>query len=153
MPEYRSLSFASLDDALAEVESLASGEARTTGRFSFAQILRHLALTLDMVSGHIAGPKLPWFIRFVGPLIKKSVLSKPIKPGFKLPKTAQSFFWPAGDIDLPTALNHFRESLARYRSKSELPRHPIFGSMTREEHDLLQRGHMALHLGFVHPVR
>ncbi len=152
MSDHRSLTFTSLDEALAEVEHLATTETRTTGSFSYGQILRHLAITLDIVTGHITGPKIPWFMRLLGPLIKNTVLSKPIKPGFKLPSSAQSYFWPEGDIDVHSALTHFREALARYRSTNELPPHPIFGRMTRDEHDLLQRGHIALHLSFVHPV-
>lgn len=152
MTEHRSLTFSSLDEALAEAERLAATETKTTGSFSYGQILRHLAITLDMVSGHVDVPKVPWYIRMAGPLIKNSVLAKPIKPGFKLPSSAQSYFWPEGDIDVQSALTHFREALARYRSTNELPPHPIFGRMTEQEHDLLQRGHIALHLSFVHPV-
>ena len=61
-------------------------------------------------------------------------------------------FWPEGDISVADATEHFRKSLARYESASQLPRHLIFGKMTKDEQDLLQRGHIAMHLSFVHPA-
>jgi len=152
MAQRRELEFATLAEAAAEVERLASVETTTSGNFSHGQIVRHLAITLDIVSGHTPPPKVPFLIRTVAPWIKGFILSKPIKPGTKLPSGAQSVFWPEGDISVADASEQFRQSLARYESTSQLPPHVIFGKMTRDEQDLLQRGHIAMHLSHVHPA-
>ena len=152
MPQRRELEFATLAEAAAEVDRLASVETTTTGNFSHGQIVRHLAITLDIVSGHTPPPKIPFVYRTLGPLIKRFVLKKPIQPGNKLPSDAQSAFWPAGDVSVVEANKHFHEALARYEATQQLPPHLIFGKMTKEEQDILQRGHIAMHLGFVHPT-
>lgn len=152
MPQRRELEFKTLSEAAAEVDRLAAVETTTTGNFSHGQIIRHLAITLDIVCGHTPPPKIPFVFRMIGPWIKRSVLKKPIQPGNKLPSGVQSVFWPEGDISVADATEHFRKSLARFEATKPLPRHPIFGKMTKDEHDLLQRGHIALHLGFVHPT-
>ena len=51
MAEHRELSFDTLQQAIAEVERLAGENVRTTGSYSFAQIVNHLATTLDVATG------------------------------------------------------------------------------------------------------
>ena len=151
-PERRELSFDSLDEAVAEVERLASGEVRTTGNHSFAKILKHLALTHDMSSGKIEGPRPPFFMRLMMPFLKGMILNGPVKPGFKLPSAAEAFFWPEGDIDLREAVSHFKESVENYKQNGPLPVHPVFGKATSDQINRLNCGHCAMHLSFVHPV-
>lgn len=150
--ERRELSFESLDEAVADAERLAAGEVRTTGNHSFAKILKHLALTHDMATGKIEAPRPPLFMRLIMPFIKNSVLNGPVKPGFKLPKAPENFFWPEGEVDLQEALAHFKASVQNYNQNGPLPVHPIFGSATREQIDRLNCGHCAMHLSFVHPA-
>lgn len=152
VPQVRPLDFPDLDAAIAEVERLVEIETVTVGQFSHGQIIRHLAITLDMVTGHLAGPKLPLPVRILGPLLKKSYLSKPLKPGFQLPKNSQEFFWPPEEISVQDAMTRFRDAIGRFKVMNQLPKHPIFGKLSREEHNLLQQRHIALHLGFVHPT-
>ena len=152
MSQRRELEFATLSEAAAEVERLSNVQTTTTGNFSHGQIVRHLAITLDIVCGHIPPPKIPFVIRMVGPLIKGFILKRPLKPGNKLPSGAQNVFWPAGEISVADANEQFRNSLQRYEATSQLPPHLIFGKLTKEEQDLLQRGHIAMHLSFVHPA-
>lgn len=151
MAQRRKLEFATLAEAAAEVERLSSVETTTTGNFTHGQIVRHLAVTLDIVCGHTPPPKIPFMIRTFAPWIKGFILNKPIKPGTKLPSGAQDVFWPPGDISVADANEHFRQSLARFESTNPLPPHLIFGKMSKDEQDLLQRGHIAMHLSHVHP--
>ena len=152
-PERRVLNFTSLNDAVADAEELARGEVRTTGNHSFGQILKHLALTHDMATGRVQAPRPPLMMRLMMPFIKGMILNGPVKPGFKLPKQAEEFFWPAGDVDVQPALTHLKESVENYNNNGPLPVHPIFGKATREQLDRLNIGHCAMHLSFVHPVR
>ena len=70
-PERRDLRFQNLDEVLAEVERLASGEVRTTGNHTFGQILNHLALGHDVAAGRAQAPPPPFFMRLMMPLMKR----------------------------------------------------------------------------------
>ena len=151
-PERRDLSFKSLDEAVADVEKLAAGEVRTTGNHSFAEILKHLAISNNMSTGRIEAPRPPFFIRLIMPVMKRFILNTTPKPGFKLPQKSENFFWPGGDIDLQEAVAEFKDSVEHYNSNGPLDVHPMFGRATREQIDRLNTGHCAMHLSFVHPV-
>jgi len=145
------LSFSSLDDAVADAQRLAEGEVRTTGNHTFGQILEHLARTHDMATGKIVGPRPPFMMRLLMPLMKGMILNKPVKPGFKLPKDAEAFFWPDQEFDVPQALTHLVESVENYKTNGPLAVHPVFGKLSREQSDGLNVSHCAMHLSFVHP--
>ncbi len=150
-PAQRPLMFDSIDEILPEVERLSAGEVTTTGQFTYAQILEHLARTLDIVCGDgklVVSLPMRIFARAMRPV----VLSRPIRPGFNLPSSAQWVMWPKDDVNPNEALRHFRSALARYQATEPLPAHPLFGSMTRPQHDKLHCGHCAMHLSLVHPV-
>jgi len=151
-PERRELKFNSLHEAVAEVERLAEGNVRTTGKHSFGQIIEHLARTHDMSTGKIVGPRPPLFMRLLMPIMKGFILNGPVKPGFKLPAAAEAFFWPDGEVDVPQAIAHLRESVENYDANGPLAVHPVFGKATREQIDSLNITHCAMHLSFVHPA-
>ncbi len=90
----RELEFDSLDDAVAEAERLAQSEVRTTGNHSFGQIIEHLARTHDMATGKTVGPRPPFVVRLLMPVLRGGILRGPVKPGYKLPSDAESFLWP-----------------------------------------------------------
>lgn len=147
----RSLHFDSIDDALAEAERLAASQVTTTGNQSYGQILEHLARTLDVVSGKITGVNVPLPLRIMGRAMKPFFLSRPMKPGLNLPSAAQDIFWPSDEVSVEDAMTHFRTALDRFRNAKSLPKHPVFGKMSREQHNQLQCRHCELHLSFVHP--
>lgn len=151
-PERRELNFSSLDDAFADAEKLAQGEVRTTGNHSFGQILEHLARTHDMATGKTVGPRPPFMLRLMMPVLKYIILSGPVKPGYKLPKEAEEFFWPEGEVDVSQALTHLKESIANYKAKGPLAVHPVFGRVSEEKNMNLNINHCAMHLSFVHPA-
>lgn len=150
--EHREIEFESVDAAVAEVERLASIPTRTTGRFSFPQIVDHLAHAFDISAGTVDPPKMPLLLRLLAPFLVNRAISKPAKPGFKLPRAAQEFFWERNSEELDASLEHFREAFKKYRETDPLPRHPLFGNLTRQQNEQLQCRHMALHLGFVQPA-
>ncbi len=152
-PKRRDLQFNNLDEVVAEAERLASGEVSTTGQHSFGQILEHLARSQDMTTGKLTVPSPPWYMRLMIPLMKPMLINdKPLKPGFKLPQKSEAVFWPNQEFDVATALAHLKESIAHYKTQGPLPKHPMFGSLTRQQNDQLNCRHAALHLSFVHPI-
>ncbi|MEM1228326.1 MAG: DUF1569 domain-containing protein [Planctomycetota bacterium] len=151
-PERRELSFGTLDEAVSDAEQVAAGAVKTTGNYSFAEILRHLALSHDMATGKITAPRPPWFMRLFMPLMKNFILNRPLGPGFKLPPAMEEIFWPRTPIELEPALEYFKESVEHYKLKGPLKKHPMFGAISREQNDRLNCAHCALHLSFVHPA-
>lgn len=148
----REISFASLDDVIADIESLASREHETTGNHSFGNIVQHLAITNEMLVGNVIPPKLPWYMRMAMPFLKNGILNNPVEPGFNLPNSAmQKFFWPSTELDLNEAIENFRASVKAYQDKGPLPVHPVFGKATKQQIDKMNLSHAAMHLSFVHP--
>ena len=148
----RELEFSSLDEVVAEIDRLASGEVRTTGKHSFAKILRHLALSYDMVTGRVDPPKPPLMMRLMMPFIKSTILNSPVKPGYKLPDKAEAFFWSDEPVSVEEAVAHFKESIESYKQIGPEPMHPFFGKLTKEKLDDMNLQHAAMHLSFVHPA-
>lgn len=152
-PERRELSFQSLEEVLAEVERLITGNVETTGHHDFGAILNHLALSHDVSSGQMAPPPAPFFMKLMTPLLRWMVINaKPLKAGVKLPAQAESFFWPDKNFDVQEAFEEFKASIERYKANGPLATHPFFGKMTKQQCDDLQCRHAALHLSFVHPT-
>ncbi len=142
--------FKNFDEVITDIEQLASGKIVTSGNYTFAQIVKHLATTNQMVIGEIVPPKLPLMMRMLMPLMRKKILNGPVEPGFKLPNTAmQTFFWDTSDVQLSDAIDKFKRSVEAYRKNGPLPVHPIFGKATAEEIEGITLRHAAMHLSFV----
>lgn len=151
-PRRRQLRFQTIDEAVELSERLAAGQVETTGKFSYAQILEHLARAMDTVTGHVKTDPVPFPIRVVGRVIRPFLITRPFRPGIKLPKKTQSLLWPEDSIDVQTGLQHFKEAVDRFQRTQPLLPHPVFGSMSRAQHEQVQCRHAELHLSFVHPV-
>lgn len=144
----RTLHFDTLDDAIADAASLAEADATTTGHFSLGQILEHLARTLDVVTGYQPAPPVPAPMRWLAILLRSRILNRPMKPGLKLPRGAQSVLWPDEPVEVDAAIEHLRQAAARFRETDPLPPHPFFGTMSPADHERLQCRHFELHLSF-----
>ena len=151
MTERRQVQFQSQLDIIEDVESLAQGSVTILGGHTFEEIICHLAITNDMVTGKVTPPKLPLIMRLMMPLMRNSILNGPVKPGFKLPKHMEGFFWSDEKVELPDAIARLRASVERYESSGPLAAHPIFGKATREQIDSLTLKHAAMHLSHVVP--
>lgn len=152
MPERRILNFSTFDEAMAEAERVAHIPVRTSGRYSAGQILEHLARVLDVVSGETPAPSVARPMRWLGRGIRPLVLRWRMRPGFKLPATLQTAFWPSSEIAEAEAWAHLQQSARRFRQRDPLPPHPFFGPMNRRQSETLQCRHFELHLGFIHPT-
>lgn len=146
----REVHYDTFDDALADAERLASGEVQTQGNWSYGQILRHLAVAVDtMIDG--APFKLPLPIQFVMRLImKKRMLTKPLSPGFKLPKKAAMLV--PEETSVEEGMELFRAAIQRVKTETERAPHPGFGVMGPGEWDQFQLRHFEMHMSFVRPA-
>jgi hypothetical protein len=146
----RTLRFETFDQYLAEAERCAAVPHRLAGRWSYGQILTHLAQAIDCFYDGF-GFQAPWFARaLIAPLVKNRVLTKGMSPGFNLPKTAKAL-QPSADISVADGLTHLRTALDRLNRQDPSHPHPFFGRMTPDEVRQLMLRHAELHLSFVVP--
>ena len=144
----RQLRFESYDQMLADVHAMHARPTRHLGNWSLGQICEHLAKAIDYaVDG--APFQVPWVFRTVGPWIKKRIIERPMKPGFRLPKSAAEYL--PQETDAAAGIARLEQAIERYRRAPELKRHVFFGVMTREEYDQLNFRHAEMHLSFVVP--
>jgi Protein of unknown function (DUF1569) len=146
----RQLHFADYQELLDDVHLLASCPTRQLGNWSLGQILQHLARAMNMA---IDGPpyKPAWILRVLGPFFKKRVISRPMSPGFRLPKNAGALI-PA-PCDVAAGVAAVEKAVARLQQSPDRKPHFVFGPMTREEWDLLHMRHAEMHLSFIVPEK
>jgi hypothetical protein len=147
----RSIEFTTLDEVRADIEALAAGSYVTVGNWSFAQILDHLGSSL--IASIDGFPfKASWFVRwFVAPMIKNSILTNQMKPGFKLPKKFSSYL-PSEECTMDEALPKVLAAIKRFDDEIPVADHPFFGKMASEEWMNLHVRHAELHMSFVVPT-
>lgn len=149
--ERRNLHLTTLDEVRDDIEAIAAGSYVTVGKWSFAQILDHLASAMNSsIDGFPF--KGSWFVRwFVSPFIKNSILTKQMKPGFKLPKKFSSYL-PSSDCTMEEALPKVLKAIKRFENELPEADHPFFGTMASEEWMCLHLRHAELHLSFAVPT-
>ena len=136
---------------IADAEQVALGEYTTVGKWSFGQILTHLAQAMQC-SFDGFGFKAPWFARtLIAPFVKNSFFTKPLPAGFQLPATATALL-PSADSSVEDGLIALREAIDRYQTELPTAPHPFLGKLTREEYVCLSLRHAELHMSFVVPV-
>jgi hypothetical protein len=147
----RELSFASLDDVLADVEAVVSGPHRTLGNWTSAQILEHLArfIACSRTGFPFAAP---WWLRLIGRAIRRQALVRPLKPGVRPPGRFAQAFMPGPDVTLAAAREHLREQirLARVPGSMAQPS-PVFGPLNHEQWVQMHCRHAEMHLSFIVP--
>lgn len=124
----RVVRYESLGDLLADAEKLAAVNVRTLGNWSFGQILKHLAMSLDSsIDG--AGMMLPAPMRWLMSLLMKNkFLTKPIPPGYPSPAK----FIPA-TTSVEDGLAALRAAIDRQNHEATRAPHPAFGKISNQE--------------------
>lgn len=147
----RDIAFTTLDEVREDIQTVAAGSYVTVGEWSFAQILDHLGSSLNSsIDGFPF--KASWMVRwFVSPFIKNSILTKQMKPGFKLPGKFSSYL-PSDDCTMDEALPKVLAAIKRLETETPVADHPFFGKMASEEWMCLHLRHAELHLSFVVPT-
>jgi hypothetical protein len=147
----RKLHFETIEEIQQDVDRLVAGEVKHLGNWSLAQVLSHLAFTMNSsIDGTTFTPA--FWLRFFGPLMKKRYLTKPMPAGFKLPENIGYAFLPEAGITQDGALVKFRHALKRLQHETHRARHPVFGDMTLDEWNQLHMRHAELHLSFIVPA-
>jgi hypothetical protein len=145
----RSLRFSSYQQILDEVRKLSGAPTRQLGNWSLGQICEHLAKSMDMaIDGATFKPAL--YIRLIAPWLKKRMISRPMSPGFSLPKDAAGLL--PEEISTAAGLAMLEKAIARQQQTRERQASPVFGPMTVEEWDQLNFRHAEMHLSFIVPA-
>ena len=144
----RVVAYESLDDVLMDAERLvANPRTKMLGNWSLGQLLAHLAASMHMsIDGTDHRP--PWFVRLLGPFLKRRVLKK-MSAGFQLPKPVADQIIPAKPVSPEEGLRLLLEAIKRFRSDTSRKPHAAFGKLTGAEWHLLHLRHAELHMSFV----
>jgi len=149
MAERRSLTFATLDRVMPDVDRLLEGH-ETVGKWSLAQICNHLCTSVAYSVEGYPG-RAPWILRAtVGAFVRRRLLrTGRMATGIRLPEE----FQPKPGLDARAEAEALRACLQYYAAHQGTPvTHPILGKLTRAEWDRFHAIHCAHHLSFVRPV-
>lgn len=154
MPERRKLTFAALNDAVADAENLLAVGYEKAGNWDLAQVCGHLSEWLRFpIDGF---PKMPLLLRPVFWLFRIT-----IGRAKRLKYTAEGM--PAGKPTVPqtvpaaggsdaAAVAKLKETAERFEAHAgAIHPSPLFGPMTKDEARELQLRHLAHHLSFLVP--
>lgn len=147
----RTVHFNSFDEFRADLAGLCETEVQTVGNWSFAQILDHLAsaMTCSIDGFPFRGN---WFIRvFLAPLMKNSLLTRPMKSGYRLPRRARKYL-PDETLTTAEALGRVDAALDRLEQEPPQAAHPFLGRLASCEWTALHLRHAELHMSFVVPI-
>lgn len=143
----RIVEYESLEQMLGDVDRLVAARATTTGNWTIAQILEHLATAIDKsVDGF--GFRASWHMRLMAKLMKPRFLRKKMPAGFKLPPRAAKVLEP-NEEDLAAAQEHIHSAVGRFHAATKLQPHPWLGNLSRAEYNLLHLRHCELHMSFI----
>jgi hypothetical protein len=146
----RQLRYESLDDFLGEADRLATGNVLTLGNWTLAQIFDHLARWFRMaVDG--SDVQAPRWVQFLLWKWRKSSLSMPVKPGFKIPSALESVLLPEEGFSTGRCLEDLRSAVSRFGTTSQFFPHPAYGRLTRDEWQQLALRHAEMHMSFIVP--
>lgn len=146
----RDIKFKSLEEAIAEVKRLENLPKKTTGVWSYYQILDHCAEGIESSMDGYKGSA-PWLIRkTIGQMMKHKTFLQGFMDHGGLnptaPKTREEGDEKKAQERLFNAINRFKN----FTGKLQL--HPFFDELSREEFEKLHSYHIANHLCFVETI-
>ncbi len=145
----RTLSFKNLDDLVRDVQDVSKTGVNSTGNWSAAQNIEHVAAVIDAsIDGFSFSVPLP--IRILGRLIRGRTLKKGLSPGIKMPGSAPDAFKPGPDTRLEDAAKHLADSVARANQQKMTAVSPIFGKLSHEQWVQLHCRHAEMHFSFLY---
>ena len=144
----RELTYANLDEVVADAERLVAAGAATTGNWSLGQILEHVATVMEKsIDGFEIRPPLP--IRLVGRwFLKNRFLKHGMPAGFQLKGPAAKELLPP-EIDPQQALDHLRRAAERLKTETHRSVHPFFGYLDQTDSNRINCRHAELHMSFI----
>ncbi len=143
----RTLRFGSLDEMLSDAESLASGPIHAVGNWSPGQIFEHLARAFTLPLDGVVLP-IPFYVRWGAKLLLGRFLRKGLPAGMALTGKSAEALVPSATAT-EAGLTALRNAVARWKAKSAVPYHSVFGTVTDEQYTQIHLRHAELHLSFL----
>ncbi len=147
----RRLRFERLEDIEEDARRLAAGKVNQLGNWSLGQVLNHLATVMHQSIDGVP-MRVAWWMRLLGPMIKKRLITRGMPAGFKIPQESVKAMVAQSGVSADEGLIALREAIERLESETRRSPHPVFGDLTCEEWDQVHMRHAELHLSFVVPV-
>ena len=146
----RQVSYASMDDILADVETLDEGEVRSSGNWTAGQNVQHVTRIIRAsIDGFGVRAGLPF--RIAGRLVRGMVLRRPMTPGFELPANMRAFLPDETPVAWADAVHELRHEMSRIRAGTKMNApSPVFGALSHEQWVQLHCRHAELHFSFIH---
>lgn len=147
MSDHRELKFSTLADVEQELEKLSSGPRRTSGNWSYFQILEHLSDSIEDSYKRPPDKVVPEIEpRTTEVLFKRLKRTGKLNPGFQNPALPQV----RAEGDETAAKARLQKAIREFRSATTLFPDAGLGRLNHEQYEFLHAIHSALHLGFVH---
>jgi hypothetical protein len=146
----RKLSFANLSEVPLDIDRLAPAH-RMLGRWSLAQVCRHIRSAMDSTMDGFPGPSSPMPIQTLIRFAMKTF----VFPAGRLVEgvRAPAGFVPKPDLDLSEELSRLRATVNRFNACSgPFASHPRFGRLDRKGWERFHCIHCAHHLSFAVPT-
>jgi Protein of unknown function (DUF1569) len=151
--ERRKLSFATLDEVVADAENLQAKGYDRAGNWDLAQVCSHLA---DWMRFPLEGFPVPLLLRPILWMMKvtvgKAKFRKYLAEGMPAGKPTIPSTVAASDSDPVAAIAKLKQSVERFKAHTgAIIPSPLFGAMNKDEALRLQLVHCAHHLSFLIP--
>ena len=145
----RTLRFGRMHELLDDVMQF-NGNPRTTGNWTPAQIVGHVAGFIECSLDGFEVPNAPLFLRGVAKMMRTSFLNKPMRAGVKLPSKF-NFLVPPASITWEEAREKLSIVVNRIDDKGQRMRHrsPLLGLLEHEEWIQLHCRHAEMHFSFL----
>jgi hypothetical protein len=148
----RELSFASLDDIVADVDRLcaaeAAGKLKRLGNWSLGQACGHIAEWMNYpYDGYPKDINPPWIVKWIVGFKRKAILSGKMSPGVKIPGI-QGGTKGIDPLSTVEGTGRLRRAIERMKNTAPTMPNPLFGPLTHQEWQSMNRGHAQLHLSF-----
>ncbi len=130
------------------IDRLRPDSAGLWGKMNVSQMLAHCQAPLNVGTGSHQLPKYNFLMRFVGNMVRKSLLKNDAP--FKHNQPTDKSFIATGEHSFDTEKAKLKESIRSFSEKGRAgslnEQHPFFGHLSQNDWDRLQTKHLDHHL-------
>lgn len=144
----RDVRYSNLEDLLADAESLAAGKPELLGNWNLGQILGHIACAMNASIDGFPG-RMPFLLKLIaGLFMRKMILKGPLRPGFKLPETAEAKLVPPSETTAEEGLELLKAAISRQNAETRRVPHLALGELSVADWASAHLRHAELHMSF-----
>jgi hypothetical protein len=141
--------FDSLDQIVVEARTLATQPTRQLGNWSLGQVCHHLGVGMQQCTTAERLFPVPFYLRLLGPLLRRSVLKSGLPSGFQLPPEGAKLVPPP--VSVEEGIATLEAGIAALQATDRRVPHPVFGEMNVAQWNQFHLRHAEMHLSFIAP--